>query len=44
MFVKDNLAVVVTEFADTYEVMLEGGHDFGIADRELGETDVGLCC
>ena len=42
MFVEDNLAVEVTEFADSYEIMLEGGHDFGVADRELGEADVSL--
>ena len=46
-FVEDNSAVVVAEFAYAHEVVLEGGHDFGVAVREVQEY-VGLaeewCC
>jgi hypothetical protein len=39
--VEDHFAVVVAEFPDAHEVVLEGWHDFGSANGEVKE-DVGL--
>ena len=42
VLVKDYFAIVVAELANSYQVVLEGGHDVGIVDQELVETDVCL--
>ena len=39
---KDYFAIVVTELMNSYQVVFEGGHDFGIVDWEFGEADVCL--
>ena len=42
VLVKDYFAIVAAELANSYQVVLEGGPDVGIADWELGEADVCL--
>ena len=38
VLVKDYFAIVTAELANSYQVVLGGGHHFGIAAWELGEA------
>ena len=40
---EDLFAAVVTELADSDEVVFEGGHDLGVADRYVRKWEV-VCC